>query len=146
MALPEFNAEGELPLGVHRASLGEVVARFGTSTAVRQEVARRLVRVYNVASGTGLLLRFVVFGSFITAKPEPNDVDVFLLLDDSFVGRRFTGDAALLFDHLRAHDTFGASVFCSTRGGILGTEQDLIEYWQIKRDGSFRGIVEIVEG
>jgi hypothetical protein len=30
MALPEFNEFGDLPEGNHRATLAEVVARFGT--------------------------------------------------------------------------------------------------------------------
>jgi hypothetical protein len=32
---------------------------------------------------TGKVARFVVFGSFVTAKDEPNDVDVILLVEDS---------------------------------------------------------------
>jgi hypothetical protein len=30
MALPEFNEAGDLPRGVHRATLDEVVRRFGS--------------------------------------------------------------------------------------------------------------------
>jgi hypothetical protein len=37
-----------------------------------------------VASATGYLYRFTGFGSFVTAKPEPGDIDVFILMDDGF--------------------------------------------------------------
>jgi hypothetical protein len=42
-------------------------------------VGLRLERIYNIAWATGHLARCVVFGSFVTAKLVPNDVDIFLL-------------------------------------------------------------------
>lgn len=38
MPLPEFNEFGDLPAGVHPASLSEVVIRFGVGPAQRQAV------------------------------------------------------------------------------------------------------------
>jgi hypothetical protein len=37
----------------------------------------------------------------------------------------------------------GASIFWVRRAGALGGEQAAIEDWQIKRDGTRRGIVEV---
>ncbi len=76
---PPFDDNGGLPLGIHQASISDVLQYFGTSNLQRQIVARRLERIHNLAQGTRQLARFVVFGSFVTAKPEPNDVDVFML-------------------------------------------------------------------
>ena len=76
MSLPEFNETGDLPTGVHEASLAEIIARFGRDTDQRKLIARRLERIYHIASQTGHLARFVVFGSFATDKAKPNDVDV----------------------------------------------------------------------
>ncbi|MFW6170288.1 MAG: DUF6932 family protein [Planctomycetota bacterium] len=50
-------------------------------------------------------------GSFVTDKPAPNDVDVFLVMDDDFDGEEIETDAALLFDYAAADAHFGASVF-----------------------------------
>jgi hypothetical protein len=86
----------------------------------------------------------VVFGSFVTAKPEPNDVDVFLLMADTFDADTLTGEARLLFDHASAQAHFGASVFWLRRLAALGGEEVAMGHWQIKRDGSLRGIVEII--
>jgi hypothetical protein len=36
-------------------------------------------------------------------------------------------------------------VFWTKRSGALGGEQAMIEYWQVRREGGRRGIVEIVE-
>ena len=79
MPLPPFTAHGDLPPGIHRATLTEVLECFGSGSPQRMLVGLRLERIYNVARATGHLARRVVFGSFVTAKPIPNDVDVFLL-------------------------------------------------------------------
>jgi hypothetical protein len=142
--LPSFTNEGELPLGVHRATLTEVLERFGQGSPQRRLVADRLQRIYQHAASTSQLARFVVFGSFVTAKPEPRDVDVVLLMEDSFDLKTVSGAAALLFKHMDADAHFGASIFWTRRCGALGGEQAMIEYWQVRREGGQRGIVEIV--
>jgi len=63
---------------------------------------------------------------------------------DSFDTSPLSGETALLFDHLTAQGYFGASVFWLRRSGIFSSEEAAIEDWQIKRDSTRRGIVEIV--
>jgi predicted nucleotidyltransferase len=144
MSFPNFDARGDLPVGVYRASLQDIIQHFGASTAKRIQVARRLQRIHNIASATDKIAHFVIFGSFVTDKPEPNDVDIFIIMEDDFDARTLTGEAQILFDHLRCHAYFGASVFWVRRIAALGGEQSAIEDWQIKRDGSKRGIVEVI--
>lgn len=103
-----------------------------------------MTRVYELASATGAVDRFFVFGSFVTAKPEPNDVDVFLVMKDSFDLNKVTGQARLLFEHAAAQAYFGASVFWLRRLSAFPSEQEAIAGWQIKRDGTRRGIVELI--
>ena len=143
MPLPPFTESGDLPLGVHRAALREVGERLGAGTPQRRRVFLRLGRLYSIARGTGCLSRIVVFGSFVTTKADPNDVDVFLLMADSFDVSTATGETRLLFDHLAAAAHFGASVFWLRRQAAFEGEQAAVEYWQIKRDGRRRGVVEI---
>jgi hypothetical protein len=107
-------------------------------------VARRLERIYRFARSTGQLARFVVFGSFVTAKPEPNDVDIFMLMEDTFDSSKVTGEAAIIFDNMAAQNIEGASVFWIRRMAAIGGEEAALEYWQIKRDKMKRGIVEVV--
>jgi hypothetical protein len=87
MTLPEMTNSGELPLGVHQATLQEALQRFGKGDAQRVVVGQRLERIYQIAVTTGHLARFVVFGSFVTQKPEPNDVDILMIMDDAFDAR-----------------------------------------------------------
>jgi hypothetical protein len=145
MPLPELTDFGELPAGVHRASVQETLDRFGVGLAQRVAVEERLERIYRLAATTGHLARFVVFGSFVTDKPEPNDVDVFLVMDDAFDGDALQGESAVLFDHAAADAHFGASVFWVRRLAAFGGEQGMVEYWQARRGGGRRGIIEIVE-
>ena len=66
-------------------------------------------------------------------------------MDDAFDGNTLQGQSALLFDHATADVHFGASVFWVRRLAAIGGEQATIEYWQAKRGGGQRGIIEIVE-
>ena len=145
MPLPPFTSVGELPPGVHRAALREVLDRFGTGSRQRMAVAERLERVYRLAQATGHLARFAVFGSFVMDKLEPHDVDVFLVMDDAFDTSTLSSETALVFDHSAADAHFGASVFWVRRLAAFGGEQAAVEYWQVKREGGRRGIVEITE-
>lgn len=145
MSIPLLNEHGDLPRGVHRATLQETIERFGKGSIKRQILALRLERIHRLATNTAQLSRFVVFGSFITAKPGPNDVDVFMIMEDSFDISRFTGEPGLLFCHNVAQDRFGGSVFWVRKLAALGGDQTAIEHWQIKRDGTQRGIVEIIQ-
>ena len=143
--LPPFTDSGDLPVGVHRATLQSVTERFGRGSLQRVAVASRLVRIHDVATNTAQVRRFVVFGSFVTAKPEPADVDVCLMMHDAFNVAQLKGEERLLFDHPAAQAHFGASVFWLRRLAALGGEEEAVAHWQIKRSGERRGIIEIVE-
>ncbi|MGZ8533541.1 MAG: DUF6932 family protein, partial [Candidatus Binatia bacterium] len=72
--------------------IGRSAERFGSGSAQRSIVADRLARIYQLAVSTGQLARFIVFGSFITAKPHPNDTDILLLMEDTFDLASVTGE------------------------------------------------------
>lgn len=145
MSLPNFTASGDLPPGVHAATLAEVLAQLGIGLPERAAAGRRLAAIHRLAFSTGKVRRFVVFGSFVTAKPAPGDVDVFLVMDDDFAVATVGGEAAAVFDHALAHERLGASIFWVRTLAALGGEQAAVEYWQVTRGGGQRGIVEIVE-
>lgn len=145
MPLPSIAETGDLTQGVHHASLQELLNQFGQATRQRKLVGMRLERVYELVAATGHMKRFIVFGSFVTAKPEPNDVDVFLVMHDTFDLSQVTGEARLLFDHPAAQAHFGASIFWLRQLAARPNEQEAVLGWQLKRDGARRGIVEVTE-
>ena len=144
MSLPAFNEQGDLPTGIYPATLSEVLLRLGNGLPNRRLAGLRLERVYRLVSRTGHLARFVIFGSVATAKPDPNDVDVFLLMEHTFHVGQLSGEVRLIFDHATAQSHFGCSIFWLRRLAAFEGEEDTLAYWQIKRDGKQRGIVEII--
>ncbi len=144
MPIPHFNTVGDLPVGIHKSTLQEIADRFGAGNAKRKLLNLRLQRICRVANATGKVAHLIVFGSFVTNKIEPNDVDVFIIMENSFEVETLTGESRWLFDHNAADAYFGASVFWLRRIAALGGEQATMEYWQIKRDGELRGILEVI--
>jgi hypothetical protein len=144
MALPDLNEFGDLPEGMHAASLTEVIDRFGSGTTQRIDVTDRLKRIYRLAIATGRLDRVVVFGSYVSNAAEPNDVDVILVMQNDFRGENCPAESSVLFDHVRADDELGASIFWVRPDMLLGEPlEQFLAFWQTKRDGRRRGIVEL---
>jgi hypothetical protein len=76
--------------------------------------------------------------------PAPNDVDVIVVMEDSFNPDSCPAESLPLFRHDRAGVELGASVFWIRPGMLLGEPLDqFLSHWQQKRDGTVRGIVEI---
>ena len=141
--LPPFNERGDLPAGIHQAPWAEIQDRFGRSE-VRQPLLRMLRRLFRLATRTGHLERFLVFGSFVTRKEVPGDLDVVLVMAEAFAVEEAPRESRALFSHADADALFGASVFWIRRGVLPEREiAALLDFWQTRRDGTKRGIVEV---
>jgi hypothetical protein len=75
MSLPDFNQDGYLPPGIYAASLAEVVERFGTASQARNRQAELLRQVVEAAKNYPIIKRVLLWGSFVTTRLEPADVD-----------------------------------------------------------------------
>ena len=80
--LPELTDDGELPTGVHIANWQEFESRFGGSSPRRLWLSGRLRTILELAATSGQLRRAFVWGSFVTAKPSPGDLDVLLIVGE----------------------------------------------------------------
>src|SRR3990172_3660887 len=142
--LPPFNNTGDLPPGIHSAAWSEVEHRFGMGSSARTRNFAKLRHLYELASRTGKLARFLVFGSFVSATDSPRDVDVVLIMVPDFKLEEEPRECQTFFSHPDAEARFGASVFW-IREGMLPEDlmQEFLDTWQTKRDGTKRGIVEI---
>ena len=105
----------------------------------------RLERIYEMARESGHLKRFTVFGSFVTVKEDPNDVDIFMIMDDDFDVTKVDPANAVVFEHAAAQSHLGASVFWVRSMAAMGGEQAAIEDWMLTREGRNRGILEITK-
>jgi hypothetical protein len=107
-------------------------------------VTDRLRRLYQLALATGHLERLLVFGSYVSDVAEPNDVDVILVMRNDFRSEDCPPESAVLFDHTRAQEQLGASVFWVRPDMLLGEPLErFLAFWQTKRDGRRRGVVEV---
>ena len=132
-----------MPEGIHFATQEEITARFGAETSSRQSVTASLLRVLQLAENTGKLKRFLVYGSDITDKPAPNDVDVFLVMAADLDSADDAGETAARFDHQEADRIFGASLFWATTVSSPILTETLLDLRQTTHDETKRGILEI---
>jgi pimeloyl-ACP methyl ester carboxylesterase len=71
--IPAFTEDGMLPAGIHPATGEEFLSRFCLSDK-RADFHFAFTNVLDFATSTGAI-GILVGGSFVTAKPEPNDLD-----------------------------------------------------------------------
>ena len=139
--LPPFNEHGDLPPGVHVAGWAEIAERFAQGRRRIRAIAT-LRRLHELAARTGSLSRFYVFGSFVSAEPEPRDVDVVLIMAADFRLEDCNEETVALFSHATAQARYDASIFWIREGTYAHMEEFLLA-WQIRRDGGLRGILEV---
>jgi hypothetical protein len=145
MSLPAANEYGDLPPGIHVAEWDEVEARFGLEPEERRRAFAKLRLVHDLAAHTGHLRRFIVFGSFVSEKAAPRDVDIALIMSADFRLEDAPRESQTLFAHADADARYGASIFW-IREGMLSAESVayFLDTWQMTRDGRRRGLVEIL--
>ena len=85
MVIPPFNQDGLLPRGIHRCTLAEARGRFGTfqGSDRRPRLWTGFAEYMREASMSGAVEMVLMDGSFVTAKPDPNDIDLVIVLPAS---------------------------------------------------------------
>jgi len=142
--LPTFNNDGNLPEGVHLAAEEEVFARFATPSARRQWLGEQLRSLLALAKSTGQLARVFLWGSFVTSKEVPNDLDVLLVMSTEFAVEAVPAPAQVVFDHVQARLCFQADVFWTKASIDPQVLQLWLDTYQTGKDFTRRGIVEVV--
>ncbi|MEX2310291.1 MAG: hypothetical protein WD738_22170 [Pirellulales bacterium] len=139
--IPDFRPDGYLPEGMFLASEAEVTFRFGTSNRQRRRLVHRVRRWIELAREIKAP-RLFIDGSFITAKPEPDDVDAVVLLPLDFEDQIATNsEAASEFEEMlltrRPEEIFAAEDETDWN--------EWVEFFSRTResDGRRKGLVEI---
>lgn len=86
--IPDCNESGLLPAGVHRATFEEFERRFAYFDASdrRFRIFDKFRDLHSQAKTSGIARRILIGGSFVTSKPEPNDLDCILVLEPAVSG------------------------------------------------------------
>lgn len=136
-----FRPDGYLPAGVHLATEAEITFRFGTSGARRQRLVLRLRRWIDLARRVHAP-RLLVDGSFVTAKPEPDDVDAVVMLPVDFQAQIDRGHEPAL--------ELEQDLLTRRPEEIFASEDDIdwdewVEFFSRTReaDGRRKGVVEV---
>jgi hypothetical protein len=97
-----------------------------------------------MAQGSGIVDRLVIGGSFVTSKPEPNDIDLVIILSNDVDFEALTPSQYSVTDRraLRRVLKTEALDIITVRNGT--TRMDLVlEFFQSKRDNKQVGVVEV---
>ena len=143
MSFPNFDANGNLPAGIHTCTWKEVEKKLAFN-ARRQELLAGLKRACNVLKQAGCKTIYID-GSYATNKEFPGDFDVCWKDDDVDLKFLLELDPVLLnFSQKRAAqkakyggELFLASTIADTQG------QTFLDFFQRDRDGNLKGIVEV---
>ena len=81
--MPVFDDFRNLPSGIHRATIEEVLQQFGVGSSERDIEGQELPQFIEWARVAGVR-RLVIDGNFVTARLEPNDVDLVILPGPEF--------------------------------------------------------------
>jgi hypothetical protein len=83
MPIPKLRKDGWLPVGIHDCTLEEIEKHFGRfkRTDRRIQLFEKLQQLVRDAWQTGFVKEFFIDGSFTSAKDEPGDIDLIIVLD-----------------------------------------------------------------
>ena len=126
MPIPPLTADGLLPPGVHSSTLEEVRQQFASfqGSDRRIQLFSRLDGLVTELRRSGRFSTIVIDGSFVTAKPVPEDIDIivtlrrdhdwsvelgamdYALVSRREIRRRFGFDALLAIEHGRDYERY----------------------------------------
>lgn len=143
MPIPALSG-GLLPPGVHDCTVAEIKARFGAYAlgSSRWDFACKLEAYLAEARSASIVAWVAVDGSFVTDKPDPNDVDVVIALREGL-----PLDAPLrpfeynLISRRRVQQRYPFDVLVAPEGSTKLSEH--MAFFQTDRQGRAKGILRV---
>ena len=128
---------------VEIASLDDLRIRFGTSTPRRQFIFRQVEIIIGQLRVTRNLKQVYLFGSFVSGKASPNDVDLLVVMKAGFSTTQLSGKVLELFQHDVCRIRYQADLFWVTE--VVGNAriEDLLEVFSRDREGRAQSVIEV---
>jgi hypothetical protein len=84
-----LNEHGLLPPGIHDCSLDELRELFGSfqQTERRPALFKKLRELVEQVSAFPFVRSIIVDGSFVTSRPDPQDIDLIVVVDPQILSR-----------------------------------------------------------
>lgn len=144
MPLPDLRPDGLLPPGLHAATLTEVGTRFGGISDRRQQLFSLLSEIVMAAAVYPSIKRVLVWGSFVTSKREPGDLDYSLIVAQNHIGFRIAEAHRRFLSPLEARQFYGVDrKYLIIADYPLEDYVDQLDFLRWNREGDECGIVEI---
>jgi predicted nucleotidyltransferase len=103
-----------------------------------------LRELFSLAESSGKLRRAFLWGSYVTAKESPNDLDLLLVMAEDFTLDGLRQDQRVVFDYPQSRIRFHADVFWTK----VSIGQEVLNLWldtyPIDKSMNRRGIVEVI--
>ena len=137
--LPNLKKSGLLPVGIYPAKWNELVERFGFNE-------HRLKLLDELKKGLNLLQQYgctevCIDGSFVTAKPFPNDIDV--AYDNTRMNwKKFIKEQPEFNDNKNGNK-IQKEKYQSEFYAYNAFEDSILQFFQFDRDGNSKGIVKL---
>ena len=142
--IPNFDQSGNLPIGIYQAALEAIRQRFGQASHRRVALTNQLHRVIDLARSTGHLRQVFIWGSYVTNKITPGDIDLLLVMSEDFDSDNIAPPVKSVFDASSAQNQFNASILWITERTEQAIRDLILEQIQTRRDQGRRGIVEVI--
>ena len=144
--IPSLNQEGFLPEGLHDCRVEEIEARFGRFLLSdrRPRLWARFKEFVAQAPAGGVIQAIVVDGSFVTAKPDPNDIDLVLIVpSDHDFSAELTPSQYNLLAQARVQKRFGFDIVV-VKDGSENCEVAIQFFQQVRqRPGVKKGLLRL---
>jgi hypothetical protein len=141
--IPSFDADGDLPSGIHDATWLEFRDRlcvFARSDR-RVRLCQKIEWMVGEASATKIVERIIFGGSFVTAKAEPNDFDCVVVLSPKVEYESLTPAQRSIADTRQASRRYSGDIFVAK-----ANQSTLIAYLTFlatNREGKQVGLIEV---
>jgi len=139
----EFDERGQLRPGIYTLTPDQVVQNFGQSSARREKLASIFIEITARLRACGVVKRCWLGGSFSSRKPQPGDIDLWIMVEANADAVTNSPVFADIFEHEQARLIYGADIFWITEAGVAGLLEAVLECLQTTKDGQLRGIVEV---
>jgi predicted nucleotidyltransferase len=125
------------------ASVEEIRSRFGVSTPRRQFLFQRLQTIIQRLRATQEVKQIYLFGSFLTGKDSPNDIDLLIVMNSTFTTANLRGKDLEVFQHDVCRILFHADVFWVTETVGVDRIDELLDVFSRDREGHAQPIIEV---
>lgn len=139
MALLEFTNDGILPEGIHECSLVDAEQML-VKDGRRRDLWQKLTNFINWIRPMSIFQYIYIDGSFLTDKPDPNDIDLVLEFTQNNSCNLATIDPKV-FNHMYLVSTFSLDVYFSPTfvPSNYNDFRDFFQYIGVK-EGFSRGL------